>query len=496
MTNSDTNTVTFYNGSTSLGTAAPSNGTATFAINSLPAGSDSITACIAAGGNYAAGCSSAITQTVNQGAPIGAINRIAGNGTEGYAGDGGVATVAELNEVTGVAVDSSGNVYIADQNSQRIREAAVSTGIINTIAGNGTAGYSGDSGAATSAKLHTPYGVAVDSSGNIYIADTANNRVREVTASTGVISTIAGTGTAGYSGDGGAATSAKLHGPQSVAIDVSGNVYISDTGNNRIRKVTVSTGVISTVAGTGTGGFSGDGGAATSAKLDGPWGIAVDSSSNVYIADIYNSRIRKVTASTGIISTIAGNGTQGSSGDGGAATSAELYSASGVAVDSSGNVYIADSGDNRVREVTVSTGVINTIAGTGTAGYSGDGGAANSTELDRPYDVAVDSIGNVYIADSDNWAIREVGPSTLASSTNPSSHGSPVTLTATVAGGDTNTVTFYNGATALGTATPSGGTATLSTSSLPTGSDSITACIAAGGNYAAGCFSAIIQTVN
>ena len=211
--------------------------------------------------------------------------------------------------------------------------------------------YAGDGGTATSVELFSPLGVTVDASGNIYIADSGNNRIRKVTASTGIITTVAGNGTGGYSGDSGVATRAELNSPSGVAVDASGNIYIVDSGNNRIRKVTASTGVITTMAGNGTGGYSGDNGVATSAELNSPYGVAVDASGNIYIADTNNLVIRTVTASTGIITTVAGNGTAGSSGDGGAATSAELSYPTAVVVDSPGNVYIADYNNNKVRTV-------------------------------------------------------------------------------------------------------------------------------------------------
>ena len=217
-----------------------------------------------------------------------------------------------------MAVDASGNLYIADTGNNRIRKVSA-TGIITTVAGNGSAGYSGDGGPATSAQLDGPEGVAVDGSGNLYIADTCNNRIRKVSA-TGIITTVAGNGSAGYSGDGGPATSAQLSLPAGVAVDGSGNLYIADSGNNRIRKVS-ATGIITTVAGNGSPGYSGDGGPATSAQLNQPAGVAVDASGNLYIADSSNNRIRKVSA-TGIITTVAGNGFDGYSGDGGPATSA------------------------------------------------------------------------------------------------------------------------------------------------------------------------------
>ena len=333
---------------------------------------------------------------------------MAGTGTGGYSGDGGAATSARLRP-DNVAVDGSGNIYIASTSNNRVRKVDASTGNISTVAGTGTGGYSGDGGAATSARLR-PDNVAVDGSGNIYISSSSNNRIRKVTASTGNISTVAGSGTA-YSGDGAAAASAHLYDPVGVAVDGSGNLYIADSGNDRIRKVDASTGNISTVAGVGTNGFSGDGGAATSAQFSAPVGVAVDGSGNLYIADSGNDRIRKVDASTGNISTVAGTGTGGYSGDGGAATSARLRP-DNVAVDGSGNIYIASTSNNRVRKVDASTGNISTVAGTGTAGYSGDGGAATSARLNNPQGVAVDGAGNIYITDRHNNRIRKVDAST------------------------------------------------------------------------------------
>jgi sugar lactone lactonase YvrE len=245
--------------------------------------------------------------------------------------------------------------------------------------------------------------------GNIYIADSYNNRIRKVTTSTGLISTVAGDGTGGYSGDGGAATNAELYLPTGVALDSADNLYVADAANNRIRKVTVSTGIISTVAGNGTYGYSGDGGPATSAELNYPYAVDLSAASDIYIADSSNNRIRKVTASTGIITTVAGNGTGGYSGDGGTATKAEIYDPTGVAVDAADNIYIADAVNGRIRKVTASSGIITTVAGNGGLGYSGDGGAATSAELCAPVDVAVDIVGNFYIADMCNERIRAVG---------------------------------------------------------------------------------------
>ena len=332
----------------------------------------------------------------------GTITTIAGTGRLGFSGDGGPAVAAQLRSPYGVAVDGAGNLYIADASNNGIRKVD-STGTITTIAGTGESGFSGDGGPAVEAELRSPYGVAVDSAGNVYIADSSNWRIRKIDA-TGTITTIAGTGEFGFSGDGGPAVAAELRRPRGVAVDSAGNVYIADVGNHRIRKVD-STGTITTIAGTGEFGFSGDGGPAVEAELRSPYGVAVDSAGNVYIVDVGDHRIRKVDA-TGTITTIAGTG-YGFSGDGGPAVAAELRDPYGVAVDSAGNVYIADSSNRRIRKVDA-TGTITTIAGTGESGFSGDGGPAVEAELRSPYGVAVDSAGNVYIADSSNWRIRKI----------------------------------------------------------------------------------------
>jgi len=229
-----------------------------------------------------------------------------------------------------------------------------------------------------------------------------------VDANTGLISTVAGNGTAGFSGDGGPATSASLNDPAGVAVDSLGNLFISDWANERVRKVDANTGFISTVAGNGTEGFSGDGGPATSASLNDPTGVAVDSLGNLYIGEQDNERVRKVDANTGLISTVAGDGTKGFSGDGGPATSASLYEPSGVAVDSLGNLFIADSINHRIRKVDANTGIISTVAGNGTLGFGGDVGPATSASLNYPFGVALDSAGNFFIADNENHRLRKV----------------------------------------------------------------------------------------
>ncbi|MEO6923929.1 MAG: SBBP repeat-containing protein, partial [Bryocella sp.] len=283
---------------------------------------------------------------------------VAGTGVVGYSGDNAASTSATLASPSAVAYDSAGNMYVAEAANHVIRKIS-SAGVITTIAGTGIEGFSGDGAAATSAQLDTPTGVAVDSNGNVYIADSHNNRIRKISGTT--ITTIAGTGVAGFSGDGAAATLAQLADPTSVAVDANGNVYIADTNNQRIRKITGTT--ISTIAGTGDETFAGDGGAATAAVLDSPTGVAVDANSNVYIADRHNQRIRMVTPA-GTISTIAGSGSASFSGsfagDGGSATASSLAKPSGVSVDAAGNVYIADTGNQRIREVTAGGSAINT----------------------------------------------------------------------------------------------------------------------------------------
>ncbi|MBN1570974.1 MAG: hypothetical protein JXA73_24260 [Acidobacteria bacterium] len=342
--------------------------------------------------------------------PDGLITTVAGNGTHGYCGDGGPATSAQLYNPLGVAVDMAGNLFIVDNGNERIRKVTPD-GLISTVAGDGIQGYSGDGGPATSAQFYGLFGIAADAAGNLFVTDTYNARIRKITPG-GLISTVAGDGTPGNSGDGGPATSAQLWWPYGIAVDAAGNLFIADTGNCLIRKVTPD-GFISTVAGNGLRGFGGDDGPAASAWFNYPYGIAVDTVGNLFIADRYNARIRKVTP-RGFISTVAGIGTQGYSGDGGPATLAQLSYPSGVAVDKAGNLYIADQMNGRIRKVTPG-GLISTVAGNGTQGYSGDGGPATSAQFYIPYGVAVDTAGNLFISDSENDRIRKVTPITTCS---------------------------------------------------------------------------------
>jgi trimeric autotransporter adhesin len=452
----------------------------------------------------------------------GVIATIAGNGYHGYGPDGRSATSAQIGQPYSIFIDSAGNLFIATGNHRICK--VTPAGVITTVAGNGTKGYSGDGGPATLAQLNDAHDVAVDSAGNLYIADTDNNRIRKITPA-GVITTVAGNGTAGYSGDGSQAASAQLRNPISVAVDSAGNLYIADRGNSRIRKI-IPAGIITTVAGNGTGCsfiagrggstvppptptgiavdsaanlyiaapynciqkvdpdgmvstvagngvgvytsfdianltdgqrkafisgkgvYSGEGGAATLAQLNHPSSVAVDTAGTVFIADLEDNRIRKVGSDgvittvagnetrqckpvamatdsvgnlyvgdsvrickvtpAGAITTVAGNGTKGFSGDGGPAVSAQA-GAGGIAIDTAGNLFIADTNNDRIRKVTPA-GVITTVAGNGTKGFSGDGGPAISAQLHDPKGVAVDTSGNLFILDSGNYRIRKVAP--------------------------------------------------------------------------------------
>jgi sugar lactone lactonase YvrE len=341
-------------------------------------------------------------------ASSGKIYTVAGNGTAGYSGDGKAATSAELSVPYGVWGDASGNIYIADTGNHAIRK--VTGGIISTVVGNGKQGYSGDGGLPTAAELESPQAVLVDSNQNIYIAD--YGAVREVVAATGKIQTAIGNGFPSYAGDGGKATNAQLYGPSSVFADSLGNLYIADQYNNVVREVVASTGKIKSIAGNGKEGYTGDGGPATAATLNMPTGVYADAKGNVFIADTGNSVIREVSAATGKIATVAGDGTIGYSGDGGLAASAQLGAPTAVFVDRSGNLFIADSDNNAIREVTAADGKIKTVAGNGSWGYAGDNGLATSAQLMDPTALFVDPGGNLYIADTGNNVIREVTAAT------------------------------------------------------------------------------------
>lgn len=378
------------------------------------------------------------------------------------------ATGTALSRPAGVAFDAAGNLYIADTGDNLILEVSP-VGALTTVAGTGEQGYSGDNGPATAAVLNSPAGVAVDTAGNVYIADTHNNRIRKVTS--GTITTVAGTGAAGFSGDGGAATSATLNLPTAIAVDAGGNLYIADTNNHRIRKITGTT--MTTVAGDGEQLYLNDGVAATQTGLDSPSGIAVDAAGNLYIGDTRNQRVRKVTLSSGLISTVAGNGTKSFAGDGGMASSASLATPRGVAVAADGSIYLADSDNHRIRNVNVS-GTISTAAGDGAQGFSGDTGPANLAMLDTPHAVATSLAGTVAISDTNNQRVRAIlntnlntvaGLGNAGTETLVLSGASPIVI-----GSGNLTATLLNGpATATGSVTfldVTSAVSTVSTASL------------------------------
>ncbi len=381
------------------------------------------------------------------------ITTVAGNGTGGFGGDGGLATLALLSNPDQLAVDSAGNLLIADTFNHRVRKVNVSTGIINSIAGNGAATYGGDGGTALSASMQHPRGLALDSTGQLYVGDSSNFRVRKVDL-TQKISTVAGNGTTGFGGDGSLASGASLLNPLAVFIAPNGDAYIGDYANKRVRRIDVVSGIISTVAGNGNPGFSGDGGPATSASVDGPGGLAMDLSGRLLISDFNNLRVRRVDLGTGIISTlpgstgivpvgiavdnagnvvvtdvsgrkiwridstgtatvVAGTGSTcspstASCGDGGAATTASLGNPQGLALDAAGNVFFADASLHRIRRIDAVTGIITTVAGTGTAGSAGNGGPATSATLSTPTGVALDTAGNLFIAEVNSTFIRRI----------------------------------------------------------------------------------------
>ncbi len=337
----------------------------------------------------------------------------AGTGVQGSSGDNGPALSARFNRPRGLAFDAAENLYIADRSNHRIRKVNKVTGIVTKVAGTNQ-GFFGDGGLAVNARLDSPEGVAVNPAGNIYIADTTNCRARKVDAITSIITTYAGTGTCGYAlpvppSDGILATNARLNNPRDTVVDTVGNIYIADTSNCRIRKVDAVTGLITTFAGTGNCNLSGDGGLAINARINSPRGLAFDTAGNLYIADRSNNRIRKVNMVTKIITTVAGTN-NGFAGDGGLATSARLNQPQGVAINQFGTIYIADTNNNRIRKVDPATGFISTYAGTGTAGNAGDGGVATGAQLNAPARVlAYDDVdGHLFVSDTNNNRVREV----------------------------------------------------------------------------------------
>ena len=371
------------------------------------------------------------------------ITTIAGTDNSGNFGDDGPATCAGIPNPRSICLDGKGFLYLTASNS--VRKIDLATNTITRVAGSDTYGYSGDGGQAKDALLQNPGGLCIDKNNNLYIAEAQGNRIRKVNLSTGIISTIAGTGTPGYSGDGGPAILATLNIPAGICVDVSDNLYIADVFNNRIRRIDILTGIINTFAGNGNRIFSGDNGPAILAGIANPNSIAIDASGNFYVAEavsLLTSRVRKINALTGIITTIAGNNNFSYTGDGGPAQNAELFQPSGLSIDRSGNIYISQFGDSRIRQIDGTTGIISTIAGNGVNTLSGDGGPAITASLNHPAGLAHDNNGNLYIADDFNFRIRKIGASTvpppvlpttisIAASTEFSCQGVPVTFTAT-----------------------------------------------------------------
>jgi sugar lactone lactonase YvrE len=432
------------------------------------------------------------------------------------------ATTVPLVLPSALVFDAQGNLYFAETGNHVIRKFSVGAGL-TTFAGSGNQGFAGDNGPAATAELDSPSGLAIDSSGNLYIADTHNHRVREVAAATGTISTVAGTGVAGFSGDGGAASAARLDLPTALAIDSAGDLYIADTDNHRVRRIAAGTGVITTVAGDGIQAFAGDNGLATLASIDSPNGVAVDAAGNLYIADTHNGRVREVNSASGLITTVAGAGVSGGNlqsfgGDGGAATAAGLALPRGLTLDPAGNLYVADSQNHRIRRI--SGGVVITVAGQGTQTFAGDGAPAVAASLDTPRAVAVSPAGLLTLADSDNQRVRQLdalpapGPDihTVAglgtvsagvlvlSGPSVTAYGSgTLTATLSVAGNATGAITFLDTSSgaeeALGTASLAADSAAFSLGGLNAGTHSIVATYAGNATYGPAQSSAMALTV-
>ena len=432
-------TVTFSDQAGTIGTGTLADGVATYTTSGLSAGTITVSASYGGTASFAPSTTGTIVTAV-------------GDGKAGNSGNNGPATKAELNGPWGVAVDSAGDLFICDENNNTVREVVKATGDITTVAGDGTAGYSGDGGLATKAELDVPNGVAVDSAGDLFISDANNNRIREVMKATGDIMTIAGDGKAGYTGDGGPATAAEIDSPRGLAVDSAGDVFFADNPNNVVREVK-ATGDITTVAGDGKAGSIGDGGPATKAELNGPNDVAVDSAGNLYIGDVNTNTVREVVQATGNIIAFAGDGKAGDSGAGGPATAAELSNPNGVAFDSAGDAFIADGGDNVVWEVVKATGDIITVAGNGTDGYSGDNGPATDAEIQGDGRLAVDPAGEVFIVDNGNNVVREF-TTALTVTVTPSPTPTPTPTTPTPTPTPTTTRTKTSSSTVFQNGTP------------------------------------------
>jgi sugar lactone lactonase YvrE len=337
----------------------------------------------------------------------GIIYSVVGTGERGYTGDGGSATKATLSEPFMCVFDARGHLYEAEAMNHCIRRIDADTGVITTVVGTGEKGYSGDGGAAVEATLNQPYSLDIDAAGDLYIVDRLNAAIRKVEAATGTITTMAGTGEPGYSGDGGPAIQAQLKEPNDCFLDGRGGLLIADVQDQRIRRLDLATGIITTFAGSGEGARTGDGGPATQAGIFGARAICMDHLGNTYICERGGNGLRKVDAN-GIITTFAGTGELGYSGDGGPALAATWGAPKALRCDAQGNVLVVDTENHAIRRIDAATGIVTTVAG-GQLGSDGDGGPATSAGLDRPHGCCLDAQGNLYIADSNNHRVRVVG---------------------------------------------------------------------------------------
>lgn len=343
----------------------------------------------------------------------GVISTAVGTGRPGYSGDGGPAARARLNQPFDVAFDASGNLYVADTFNHCVRRVDSATGVVATVAGDGKAGYSGDGGPATQARLNEPYGIVLDRRGNLYIADRQNRRVRRVDARTGTIDTIAGDGTAAFSGDDGPARRAGLVEPNGVALDPQGQrLFIADVADHRVRVVALDSGSITTFAGNGKGRHSGDGGPARDASIFGARAVEVAPDGTVFVLERQGNSLRAVDPSTNVITTVAGIGSRGCTGDGGPARAATFNGPKELALDRDGSILIVDTENQVIRRIDAATGVVTTLAGNGTRGGGGDGESATAAQLGRPHGVAVGPDGAVYVGDTENHRVRKIEPRT------------------------------------------------------------------------------------
>lgn len=343
--------------------------------------------------------------------PSGVITTAVGTGRMGYEGDGGPAAKARLNSPFGVALDGDGNLYLCDTFNHCVRRVEARTGVIRTVAGDGKAGFSGDGEPATKARMNEPYGLVLDREGNLYVADRLNRRVRRIDGKTGTITTLAGVGSKTFSGDGGPADRGGMVEPNGVALDpAQRRLFVADVADHRVRVVDLSSGMISTFAGTGQGKHDGDGGPARDASIFGARAVAVGADGTVYILERQGNALRAVDPKSGVITTTAGTGAKGYGGDGGPARAATFNGPKELALDPSGNVFLVDTENQAIRRIGARSGLIVTLAGDGTRGGRGDLGPATSAQLSRPHGVAVGPDGVIYVGDTENHRVRKIRP--------------------------------------------------------------------------------------